>query len=122
MSLILLADDDPAYLTMMTDCLKLEGYEVETARDAGQIGARLSQQPFNAAILDMQMPMGGGVAAAKRIRAHYAHITIPIIVCSGMPVDKTKEWFQGMPKLTVYQKPPDIRTLMTELKRLLSEA
>lgn len=119
MALILLADDDPAYLTMMTDCLTLEGYEVETVRDAGQIEAALTARPFNAAILDMQMPLGGGIAGVKKIRSHYAHVTIPIIVCSGMPTDKTMEWFKGMEKLTVYQKPPDIRALMTELKRLL---
>ena len=92
---------------------------METVSDAGQIEACLTARPFNAAILDMQMPLGGGIAGVKKIRSHYAHITIPIIVCSGMPADKTKEWFKGMAKLTVYQKPPDIRVLMAELKRLL---
>ena len=121
MPLILVADDDPAYVSMMTGCLQSDGYEVEAISDAGQLDAKLAARGFNAAILDMQMPMGGGVAAVKRIRAHYAHVTIPIIICSGMPAERAGEWFKGIPKLTVFQKPPNFPALLAELKRLLSE-
>jgi hypothetical protein len=62
------------------------------------------------------------VAAARLIRARFANLVIPIIVCTGMPVEKAREWFSGMAKLAVFQKPPDLAALMAELSRLLTEA
>jgi len=121
MPLILIADDDEAYCAILADCLQTEGYEVEAVSDAGQLESRMATRGFHAAILDMQMPLGGGVVAAKHIRARYANIVIPIIVCSGMPADMTRAWFEGVPKLSVFQKPLDFRKLLDELARLLSQ-
>ena len=121
MPLILIADDDLAYSTLLGDLLRSDGYEVEAISDAGQLDSRLTAHGFNAAILDMQMPMGGGPVAAKRIRAHYANVTIPIIVCSGMPIEMAQPWFKGMAKVSIFQKPTNFLALLIELRRLLSE-
>lgn len=121
MATVVIADDDAHFAELLKDFLSVNGYQVETVRDGGQLEALMKAGGFNAAILDMQMPMGGGIAAARRIRTYFNNITIPIIVCSGMPVEMSQKWFEGMSKLSVFQKPPDYGVLLAELGRLLNE-
>ena len=78
---LLCIDDEPKGLALRKTYLELAGYDVRTA-DSGREGVKLvASHPFDAVILDYNMPEtdGGMVATViKRIRHR-----LPIIILSG---------------------------------------
>ncbi|WP_314920917.1 response regulator transcription factor [Slackia exigua] len=64
---ILLADDDPDILEVVSVLLASEGYRVDTARD-GLEALALARHPFDLAILDVMMPKASGLEVCERLR------------------------------------------------------
>jgi DNA-binding response OmpR family regulator len=52
--------------------LRIEGFEVETARDADSAMAQLASSPFDLAIVDLMMPGINGIQLARMVREHHA--------------------------------------------------
>ncbi|MHB0920489.1 MAG: sigma-54-dependent Fis family transcriptional regulator [Thiomonas sp. 15-66-11] len=68
---ILVVDDEPDLRELYTLTLVREGWEVEEAASVGEARARMAQQGFDVAIVDMRLPDGEGLdilawAAAQR--------------------------------------------------------
>ena len=64
---ILLADDDPDILEVVSVLLASEGYRVDAARD-GLEALALARYPFGLAILDVMMPKASGLEVCERLR------------------------------------------------------
>lgn len=64
---ILLADDDPDILEVVSVLLASEGYRVDAARD-GLEALALAWHPFDLAILDVMMPKASGLEVCERLR------------------------------------------------------
>jgi CheY-like chemotaxis protein len=119
MALIVVAEDNGLHALLLRDFLAAQGYEVSVVQDAGQFAAEIEKRCPDAAIVDMQMPAGGGVAAVRALRERYANAQVPVIVCSVMPPEEVGKWFPGVTGLTILQKPPKLDLLGEELKSLL---
>jgi DNA-binding NtrC family response regulator len=85
---ILLVDDEADICRMISDCLRLYGYEVVTA-DTPQLAIQLAAKtPFNVIILDVNMADLAGrdgsnlMAAMKR-----KHPQTPVILYTGMSTE-----------------------------------
>ncbi|GEM_PF-814275 len=79
---ILVADDDPTNLKLVMTILKKQGHNVCTAVNGEEVLNLLSKQDFDAAIIDIEMPVIDGIETAKRIRTGGAgkeKAAIPII-------------------------------------------
>ncbi len=120
MSYLLIADDDDAFCRIAADLLGEQGYEVERARDASQFAAMLDKRLPHLAVVDMQMPGGGGPAAVKAVRSRSPHRPIPVIVCSGMPAAQLQAWFGADPSVVILTKPLDWEVFLRETARLLT--
>jgi CheY-like chemotaxis protein len=66
---ILVADDDPINLKLVTTLLKKHGHHVSSASNGEVVIEMLSKHNFDAAIIDIEMPAMDGIETAKRIRA-----------------------------------------------------
>lgn len=66
---ILLVDDDPLELELMTDRLKAAGFQVTCASDGERALAVLSRQWHPVVITDWQMPAMDGIAFTETLRA-----------------------------------------------------
>lgn len=64
---ILLADDDPDILEVVSVLLASEGYRVDAARD-GLEALALARHLFDLAILDVMMPKASGLEVCERLR------------------------------------------------------
>ena len=64
---ILLADDDPDILEVVSVLLASEGYRVDAARD-GLEALALARYPPDLAILDVMMPKASGLEVCERLR------------------------------------------------------
>jgi CheY-like chemotaxis protein len=116
---VLIADDDQNYAAMLREQVSEEGYDVDVVSDVSQLAAAAARRRPDAAIVDMQMPGGGGPAAVRALRSGPGGGGIGVIVCSGMPVEQTRKWFPESARLEVFQKPPDLDALFRALAALL---
>jgi response regulator NasT len=77
---ILLADDDRVILATISEELTELGYEVRTASNGQQALEECKSSPPDLAILDIRMPILGGIDAARRIREECG---VPVLFLSA---------------------------------------
>ena len=65
---ILIAEDDMAIAIALEDDLRLEGYEVEVARDGEAAIKRARERPFDLILLDVMLPKKDGFDVCRELR------------------------------------------------------
>jgi two-component sensor histidine kinase len=94
---ILIIDDDPASLKMLTEMLAERGYAVHPANE-GELGLRFVQRtPPDLILLDIRMPGIDGYQVCANLRDNPATAGIPVIFLSSMDraLDKVKAFRCG---------------------------
>ena len=81
MSPILVVDDDAQVLEVVSEMLRLEGYDVRVAENGRKAVEQLQQGRFDLVITDLIMPDKEGLETIADIRKHKADM--PIIAISG---------------------------------------
>ncbi len=79
--LILVVDDEPAILELVTDILLPAGYLVNTATNGKEALAAVQAHPYDLVITDMIMPQMGGMELVQYLRLH--HPETLVIVFTG---------------------------------------
>ena len=86
-SSLLIVDDEPDILLVMSANLKREGYEVETAEDGVEALKKLESREYDTIIIDHQMPSLTGMEFLQRLREGHLHSQassdIPVIVVTA---------------------------------------
>jgi signal transduction histidine kinase/ligand-binding sensor domain-containing protein/class 3 adenylate cyclase/CheY-like chemotaxis protein len=80
---ILIADDDPINLEVLTGLLEMNGYSVKSARDGVQAVTLGLGEEFDLAILDIMMPGMSGYEVCKTLRQKHSPIELPILLLSA---------------------------------------
>ncbi len=80
---ILVADDDPIYRDVATEALERAGHVITQAKDGGEAMAVLAATKFDAAIIDLSMPVAGGLEVIAAMRSGGANVHTPVIVITG---------------------------------------
>ena len=82
---VLLVDDSPFFLNMLTPVLQAAGYVVTTAASARDALALMSEgQAFDVAITDIEMPDMDGFQFAEAVRGDARFGSLPIIALSSV--------------------------------------
>src|SRR6185312_1894422 len=84
---ILVADDDPQLLQLMTRYLQLEDFAVLAARDEEEALMLFQTQKPDLLLLDVMMPRLNGFSVCQRVRASS---TIPIILLTARGLEHEK--------------------------------
>jgi DNA-binding response OmpR family regulator len=80
---ILIADDDPDILALVSFRLERAGYEIIQARDGEEaVRVALDRRP-DLAILDVMMPRVDGYEATRRLRQHEETRRMPVILLTA---------------------------------------
>lgn len=88
MDKILVVDDEPAIVTLLSYNLKQAGYEVVTATD-GEAALSLGlQQPYTCILLDLMLPKMDGMEVTKRLRQEKVRTPIIIVTAKSDEFDK----------------------------------
>ena len=77
---ILIVDNDDGMVAAISARLEHEGYECVTAGSGAQGYMAVTEQKFDLIISDLNMPMGDGIAFAKRVRETSM---VPIVFVTG---------------------------------------
>jgi CheY-like chemotaxis protein len=81
---ILVADDDPAILRLVTTILEKENYSVVMARDGREAYKTLQSDPnFTAAILDVVMPHISGPELVRYMKSEKRLMRIPVMMMTA---------------------------------------
>jgi PAS domain S-box-containing protein len=112
---ILFAEDDAVNRLAGAHMLEKAGYAVVPARNGAEALEALRRQDFDLVLMDVQMPVMDGVAAAKRIRAGEAgeaKASVPIIAMTAyaMAGDREKLLASGMSGYLA--KPVDMQRML----------
>src|SRR5215472_13185182 len=86
---VLVADDDPQLLRLVTRNLQLEGYEVLAASDGQQAIELIEAHMPDLILLDVMMPRLDGFAVLERVR-EYTSTPIIMLTARGQDLDKIR--------------------------------
>ena len=88
---ILLADDEPRLLHIVSMFLGMEGYEVLPASDGTEALRLLEVETVDLAVLDVMMPGVDGIEVCRHIRANPATRDLPVLVFTSLSSDADVE-------------------------------
>lgn len=91
--LLLVADDEPVNLQVLSSFLKLEGYRVKTANDGPETLKQLEEETPELVLLDVMMPGMSGYEVCQEVRKQYSHSQLPIIMLTAL--NQTQDRVRG---------------------------
>ena len=114
---VLVIDDDLNLLELLADTLRDE-YNVATASDALVAADLLHTGNFDLLIVDLQMPVVGGINLIEILRSLPAYDRTPILICSAFPdlIERTA----GLNVQGIVQKPFSPMQLRETVARTIS--
>jgi two-component system KDP operon response regulator KdpE len=110
---ILIVDDDPAILRLLSTNLKARGYEIFTATNGEESLEAVQKDFIDLMILDLMMPKIDGVEVCRRVR-EWSDVPIIILSARGDENDKVKCLDLGADDYLT--KPFGIAELMARIK------
>ncbi|MBP1768604.1 MAG: OmpR family DNA-binding response regulator, partial [Candidatus Aminicenantes bacterium] len=88
MTKILIVEDEESILMPLEDNLRLEGYEVASAKDGQQGLAMAAERLYDLIILDIMLPKMDGFEVCKRLRQDRVMTPILMLTAKSQEVDK----------------------------------
>ena len=85
---ILLVDDDPGIVDVVSYSLEREGYEVETAADGSEALAATTRRRFDLLVLDLMLPELSGEEVCRHVRAAGNTVLILMLTAKDAELDK----------------------------------
>jgi twitching motility two-component system response regulator PilH len=118
MTRILIVDDSPTQLNVISKVLTRHGYEIITAED-GEIGVQkaVDEKP-DIILMDVVMPKLNGFQATRQITRNPATSHIPVIMLTSKDQDTDKVWAERQGAADYLTKPPNESDLIVKIKAL----
>jgi DNA-binding NtrC family response regulator len=114
---VLLIDDDQDFLAILSERLMIRDMDVTTVSSAVEAFALVESRPFDAIILDLQMPEMDGLQALERFKA--INPDLQIILLTGHATVAKGVQAMKLGAADVLEKPVDIRVLTEKIKKTL---
>ena len=125
MAMILIADDDPDFVQIMSTILESEGYEVVSAKDGDGALLAMRQGGVDLVLLDVMMAsVLDGVGVAHEMQGDPALKDIPIIMVSSIVSTPHASMFptdEYVPMDAWITKPVQPDDLLQKISKLLSK-
>jgi two-component system, sensor histidine kinase and response regulator len=119
---VLLAEDHPINRELARELLQQAALVVVEAQNGVEALELLQSQPFEAALMDVQMPDMDGLEAVRAIRAHPALAGLPVIAMTAHAMLGDRERFLAAGMSDYVAKPIDEAELYRVLARWLRAA
>jgi CheY-like chemotaxis protein len=124
---VLLAEDNPVNMMIGVAMLERWGLQVEQAHDGRQAvqlvrDAVRAGQPFDAVLMDLQMPVMSGYEATLELRKQFSAEVLPIVALTAAALVTEREQALGAGMSDFLTKPIDAEKLRAALARVLGDA
>jgi PAS domain S-box-containing protein len=122
---VLLAEDNAVNRMIVMAMLAPHGVEVVEAHDGSQAveaawAAHQAGHPFDAVLMDLQMPVMGGYEAAERLRERFDARTLPIVAFTAAALVSERDEAAAAGMNAFLTKPVDAQDLQQTLHRVLA--
>jgi phosphoserine phosphatase RsbU/P len=119
-SSVLIVDDNEGAAAALARGLEGRGYEVRTAANGAMALALLVERRFDLVLLDVVMPLIGGLEVLKLIRQSFSPATLPVIMTTAN--DETADIVQalGMGANDYVTKPLDFEVIVARMRTQLA--
>lgn len=119
MSKILAVDDNPDLLRVVEAAFKVSGHRVLSTTVPEQVTGLLEENPVDAVVLDVMMPMISGLDLLKEIRSQPQWKSLPVLLLSGLggTEDRVRGIREGADDYLV--KPFEPPELVARVERLI---
>jgi CheY-like chemotaxis protein len=116
---ILVVDDNPINLKLVSDLLAFEGYRVLKAEDGEQAAASVEAEPPDLILLDVDLPGIDGLTLTRRLKGDVrtGDIIIVALTAFAMKADRQRAMAAGCDAYVT--KPIDTRGLPGQVAQLL---
>ena len=116
---ILVVDDDPTEIKLLSGLLATHGFKIISASDAPE-GLQMAIQQFpHLIILDVMMPIINGYNFCHLLKSQQKHKHIPIILLTSRGEEKDFEIGKQMGADVYLTKPVNTEELLKAVNRLL---
>ena len=116
---VLVADDDPQLLRLVTRNLQLEGYDVVSVSDGQQALEQIEATAPDLALLDVMMPRLDGFSVCERVR-EFSSLPIIMVTARGQDQDKVRGLDLGADDYLT--KPFSVDELLARVRAVLRRA
>jgi two-component system alkaline phosphatase synthesis response regulator PhoP len=125
---ILLADDDPDVVEVVSILLEDEGYEIVTAKDGAEALEKIKLESPDLVILDLLMPRVDGFAVFNMLRdpSYERWSKVPVIILTSVREEVSNRRYeletgQRMDYAAYLEKPADPDLLLETVSSLLAQ-
>lgn len=118
---ILVVEDEPRIVEVLTLRLKAAGYRVITAADAVLAGMMARKHQPDLVLLDISMPGGNGLMVAERLQNGETTAGIPLIVLTASRQPGLRAKALALGAAAFFEKPYDAHQLLAAMARALGE-
>jgi DNA-binding NtrC family response regulator len=116
---ILLVDDEPSLLKMMSVYLQRQGHAVVTAATTGQAAALVEEDPSAFAVAVIDATMDGMTMEELARKLLQADSTVRVLATSGYPVDMSALEAAAPGRVAFLHKPFSPEMLAASIRRML---
>jgi diguanylate cyclase (GGDEF)-like protein len=120
-SRVMVADDDPGFVQMLSHFLHEEGYEVIVAGDGVEALTKGVAAPPDLFIIALQLPQINGIDICLRLKSQTGTKHVPVVIVAPAPaqMDKIKSVQAGVDGF--FAKPLDAKELLPKIKSLITQ-
>ena len=116
-SRILLVEDNELNQEMTVEILAQAGLHTDVANNGAEALSMVAQRPYDAVLMDCQMPVMDGYEATRRIRAQERFRSLPILAMTANAMEADKERCREAGMDDHIAKPLDVQQLFMTLQR-----
>lgn len=120
MGKILIVEDEESILVPLEDNLRLEGYEVSSAKDGLKGLSMAREQGYDLIILDIMLPKMNGFEVCRQLRQSRIRTPILVLTAKSQEIDKVLGLELGADDYVT--KPFSPRELLARVKALIRRA
>ena len=119
MTRILIVDDSPTQISVLTKILGKQGFEVITAADGALGVEKATSEKPDIILMDVVMPNLNGFQATRQITKNPETSHIPVIMLTSKDQETDKVWAERQGARDYLTKPPKEADLLTKIKSIL---
>ena len=118
---ILVVDDEPQIVRLLSLRLKANNFDVISAYDGYQCVQVAKLELPDLILLDIKMPLGGGIKAFENLKDISTTSMIPVIFITAFPSVKVKEQVMSMGAEDFIAKPFNSDVLIEKINTILND-
>ena len=115
---ILVVDDEPNFLALMTSALGKRGFDVNTAANRADALKLLERELFDFALIDLRLGLADGVELLSEIKRRQPRVRA--ILVTGYPTDESRAEAREIGASAYLSKPVELHELFQTFQDVLT--